>query len=234
MQTIQQTKGLKFPDEFVIKYFFKENLHRRRGRVLELGCGNGNNLMLFFQYGWDCVGIDYNEQSIGDAVYNFGQVPTSGNRFSFIQHDLQSGLPSALETCDVLLLPNVLYYIPRLAAITCLEQAADLVTPGGGVFLRLRSPRDYRYRRGREVEPNGFILDISETGENGALMVFYEEYELVEMLRNSMGIEPASLRLMRVTYDNLQNGCLVRNDEIVIWGELTGAGGRSQDSVARK
>lgn len=223
MLTLPQIKGLKYPDEFVIKFFFKEKLHQRKGRVLELGCGNGNNLMLFFQYGWDCVGIDYNAQSIADAVCNFGEVTKTGNICSFVQHDLQTGLPASLERCDVLLLPSVLYYIPRVAAMKCLEQAAKLVSPGSLFFLRMRSPRDYRYRRGSEVEPNGFVLDISETGEKGALNVFYEEYELVEMLRKTMGVELSSLRLMHVTFDNHQNGVIVRSDDIVLWGKLGGA-----------
>lgn len=220
MLTLPQTKGLKYPDEFVIKFFFKERLDQRKGRVLELGCANGNNLMLFFQYGWDTVGIDFDKRAVADAQHNLDQLSPSNARYSIIQHDLASGLPASVGPCDVLLLPNVLCYIPRLATIKCLEQAASLLSPGGLFFLRLRTPRDYRYRRGRETESNGFILDISETGESGVLMVFYEEYELVQMLRKSLGIELASLRLMRVTFDNLQSGCLVRNDDIVLWGNL--------------
>ena len=222
MLTIPQTKGLKYPDDYVIRFFFKENLHRRKGRVLELGCGNGNNLMMFLQYGWDCLGIDFDAQSIADAEFNFGQTTKTGHQFSFIHHDLQTGLPASLERCDVLLLPNVLNYIPRHAAIKCVDQAAGLVNPGGLFFFRLRSPRDYRYRRGPEVEPNGFVMDISETGEKGALMVFYEEYQLMEMCQKSLGLDPPSLRLMHVTFDNIQNGCLVRNDDIILWGKRVG------------
>lgn len=39
--------GLKFPDEYVIKFFFKEGLHKNSAKVLELGCANGNNARLF-------------------------------------------------------------------------------------------------------------------------------------------------------------------------------------------
>ena len=41
---IHKINGLKFPDEYIIKFFFNEKLEKKRGKVLELGCGNGNNL----------------------------------------------------------------------------------------------------------------------------------------------------------------------------------------------
>src|SRR5438105_3424044 len=120
MLALKQTKGLKYPDEFVIKFFFKENLHQRKGRVLELGCASANNLMLFFQYGWDCVGIDFDTQAVADAQYNLSQVAESGAKYTIAHHDLKTGLPAFLERCDVLLMPNVLYYLPREAAGKCL------------------------------------------------------------------------------------------------------------------
>lgn len=220
MLTLQQTKGLKYPDEFAIKFFFKENLHQRKGRVLELGCASGNNLMIFFQFGWDCVGIDFDKQAVTDAKHNLGRVSEPGAKFRIIHHDLRTGLPVSLERCDVLLLPNVLYYLPRMAAVKCLEQAAGLVNSGGLFFLRMRSPRDYRYRRGREVEPNGFVLDISETGERDVLNVFYHEYELVDMLRAKLAADPATLKILLIDYQNLQNGVTVSNSDIVIWGRI--------------
>ena len=59
MNTIKELKGLRFPDEYVIKFFFKSGLHASPGRVVEFGCGNGNNLSLFRAYGWDVTGLAY-------------------------------------------------------------------------------------------------------------------------------------------------------------------------------
>ncbi len=219
MLTLSNIKGLKYPDDQLIKFFFKENLHTRKGRVLELGCGNGNNLMLFFQYGWDCEGLDFNPLSISDANYNFGQTSEFDNQFSFTEHDLRTGLPLSLKSCDVLLLPSVLYYLPRVAAARCLKEARRLLAPGCFFFIRMRTPRDYRFHRGKEVERNGFVLDISETGEKGALVVFYHEYEIVDLLRESVGIDPESLRITYVGAENIQNGQPVWNDDIVLWGK---------------
>jgi SAM-dependent methyltransferase len=67
---ISRLKGLRYPDEYVIRWFYKEGLERVPGRVLELGCGDGNNLLPFVDYGWDVVGIDYDENSIANGRHN--------------------------------------------------------------------------------------------------------------------------------------------------------------------
>jgi SAM-dependent methyltransferase len=220
---LNKIKGLKYPDEYIIKFFFKENLQKNPGRVLELGCANGNNLMLFHQYGWDVTGIDYDSTALDNAKQNFSQFDPPAiaeNNFSFIQKDLQDGLPELLEGFNVLLFPSVLYYLPRSAAIKCLMQSAKLLKQGGFFFLRMRTTEDYRYRRGREVESNGYILDISETGEKGALNVFYREHEIITIIKETIKCDPNSLRILHSVQENLQNGVTVKNDDLIIWGKI--------------
>lgn len=82
-------KGLRFPDEFLIKFFYKTGCHCRAGRVLELGCGNGNNLLLFHEYGWKTVGVDICNDSLADAEHNFAQASATPPRHQFIHRDLE-------------------------------------------------------------------------------------------------------------------------------------------------
>jgi hypothetical protein len=44
---IKKIEGLKFPDEYLIRFFFKNKLFNKKGDVIEFGCANGNNLSLF-------------------------------------------------------------------------------------------------------------------------------------------------------------------------------------------
>jgi SAM-dependent methyltransferase len=211
-------RGLKYPDEYIIKFFFKEGLNRMQGNVIEFGCGNGNNLMLFHQFGWNVTGIDIDKSKLDDALNNFGMTSIDAN-YKFIQHDISKWLVAPLEEkFDAVLLPNIIYYIPRQSVIVLLSQVAALVKNGAYIFLRVRGIKDYRYGRGEMVERNGFILNIKETGEFGFLNVFYYEYELVNLLRGKLGLEESSLQLFSVDNLNLQNGVPVHNSDIVIWG----------------
>ena len=129
MIKLTEIRGLKYPDEFITRYFFKKQFHKRCGRVLELGCGNGNNLMLFYQHKWDVVGIDINEEALADAEHNFRGIDQKGSRWMLLPLDLAQGLSNRLfGPFDVILMPSVLYYIPRSAMIACLAQVFNLLS----------------------------------------------------------------------------------------------------------
>jgi len=218
---LPQIRGLKYPDEFVIKFFFKHTLHTRTGNVLELGCGNGNNLHLFHEYGWSAIGLDVSRESLDDAEHNFSSVQPQESRHQFIQRDLTNGMGGASSAkFDVILLANILCYIPRSSVINVLQELNQRATPGALVFLRTRNTRDYRYQRGEEIERNGFYLAETETGEKGLLNVFYDEWEMVDMLRENLKLDMNTAEVLRVDFQNPQQGVVVDNSDIIIWGQI--------------
>lgn len=208
-------RGLKYPDEFLTRFFFKRGHDRRTGRVIELGCGNGNNLALYITYGWEAIGIDNSAQAIADAEQNLQ------GRCRFVRCDLAEGLPGLSRPIDVLLMPSSLYYLPRAAVVTCLRQLRVLAAPTTDFYLRMRLTDDYRYGRGVEVERNGFHLSIDETGERECLNVFYTEPELRSLVTEELDADPGDLVVLRNRFDNLQNGRIISNSELVLWGRLS-------------
>ncbi|MGD0896513.1 MAG: class I SAM-dependent methyltransferase [Thermoguttaceae bacterium] len=204
-----------------MRFFFKMGLHEHPGSVLEVGCGNGNNLMLFGEYDWNVVGIDIDPNSLSNAEANFSMACLPKSSFRFIQHDLTLGLPGSLQgPFDAILFPSSLYYIPRNSAIQVLQDSQRLAKPCTSFYLRMRGLRDHRYHRGEEIETNTFRLAIRETGEYGLLNTFYREHELLDMVRSHLGADPEDVKILHVDYDNIQNDVLVSNSDIVLWGRL--------------
>jgi len=180
-----------------------------------LGCGNGNNLALYHAYGWEVVGIDINAHSLANAAFNFE------GRGKFVQHDLSLGLPPVGGPFDVVLMPGSLYYISRSAFVRCLRELRPLFCGGALFYLRMRMLDDYRYGRGRQVEPHGFILDTPETGEAGCLNVFYCEEELRTLLQTHLGGPLQNLIVLHCRFDRVRAGRLVpHNSDVIIWGKL--------------
>ena len=64
MRALREIRGLKYPDEFVVRHLFKRGLSERTGRVLELGSGTGNNLALYLAWDWACTGVDYDADAL--------------------------------------------------------------------------------------------------------------------------------------------------------------------------
>lgn len=212
MRALPDIRGLKYPDEFIARHFFKRGLHQRTGRVVELGGGTGNNLSLYAAYGWDLTNVDYSAAALADCRWNLGEAVT------LIEADLSKGLPDLGATpIDVLLIPNLLCYLTSAQASAVLTAARTRLAPGAEVFVRTRLIDDYRCGKGVEEEPNGWRMTTAETGEAGLFNLFYTEQGLVRRLVDELGlIDPTALK---VSFDNIQNGVLVSpNSDLVVWG----------------
>lgn len=214
MRALPDIRGLKFPDEFVVRHFFKRGLHRETGRVVELGGGTGNNLSLYATYGWDLTNVDYSAAALADCRWNLG------DDITLIEADLSKGLPDLGTTpIDVLLIPNLLCYLNDAQAKAVLTAVRALLAPNAEVFVRTRLTDDYRCGRGVEEEPNGWRLATQETGEAGLFNLFYTEDGLVGRLVEELGlVEPTALK---VSFDNIQDGVRVApNSDLVVWGAV--------------
>ena len=211
MRPLRMIRGLRFPDEFVVRHFFKRGLAERTGRVLELGCGTGNNLSLYQAWDWACVGIDHEAAALDAARYNLGDAP------ELIQADLSNGLPALSGPFNAVIIANLLCYLPGEHAKAVLSALKPQLAPDCEVFVRTRLVDDYRYGRGQEEEPDGFRLATPETGEAGLFNRFYTQTGLVELLTETLGL--ADCTELAVRFDNIQAGRRVPgNSDLVVWG----------------
>jgi SAM-dependent methyltransferase len=217
MRDLKDLRGVRFPDELLIKMFFKEQLHLNPGSVLEYGCASANNLMLFRSFGWRVTGVDLSSTSVANARHNLEDEGT------IIQCDLSEGVPDlGAATFETVLVPNMNYYLPRAAFIRLLGECRRRIKPNGVFFLRSRLPDDWRWGRGEELGPNTFRLNCRETGEFGVLNVFYDVGELTELIDEHFG-RLGSRQLLRVAFENPQGGIVIRNSDVVIWGRAAAA-----------
>ena len=211
MRALTEIRGLKYPDEFVVRHFFKRGLAGRCGSVLELGCGVGNNLALYHAHGWTCTGVDFDPAALDDARWNLGEGP------NLIQADLSHGAPPVTGPFQALIIPNLICYLTLAQAKAALHGLRPHLASGCEVFVRTRLTDDYRHGRGQETEPDGFILDTPETGEAGLFNRFYTAAGLVELLTQTLGLIDGDE--FHIRFDNRQAGVRVPgNSDLVVWG----------------
>lgn len=219
--TIKDIKGLKYPDEYMIKYFFKERLFESKGKVLEFGCSNGNNLSLFYQYDYDTYGVDINEINIKNAKYNFENIYESEGSFTFYSDDMISFVQNNKDLeVDVFMIPNVISYISKEDFIKFLEISVEnnIFKKGAKFFLRTRTRKDYRYGLGKKVSEDSYLMQNNITGEEGAICTCYQEYELIDILRKYLNLSNFSIN--HLDNQNCQNGETILNSDIAIWGDI--------------
>ena len=98
-------------------------------RVLEVGCGEGGNLLPFAEMGCTVVGVDTNVEKIENARVFFAD---EGRQAEFVANDfLQVPLPT-----DLVLAHDVIEHIEWPYKQAFVEHLCRFVKPGGLVFFR--------------------------------------------------------------------------------------------------
>lgn len=218
---VKDLRGLKYPDLALIKWFFKEGLHKAKNDlILELACSSANNLGLFASYDYECIGVEIDEQNAANARHNLALIGAKNyeikceDMFDYVANtkDLQA---------DVLAIPNVINYFKREDFINLLStiNKQNLYKKEACFFLRTRSIKDYRYGINEEIAKNCFSLHEDITGEKGCINTFYQEYELVDILRDKLGLHDFSVLNYEST-NVMGEGRLVNDADLVIYGKI--------------
>jgi len=221
---LKDLEGLKFPDDYVIKFFFKEKLDVSTGRVLEFGCSNGNNLMLFFQFGWEVIGVDKDKKLLEMGSRNFAKCRKEhnlSNQFDLICQDMIDFVKShGGLVLDVLLLPNIICYLSYSQILEFFREIkkAGMLKKGSLIFIRTRDLKDYRFGKGERIDSNTYRLKIGETGENGCINTFLSPEELAGIVEKNFELEYK--HLFECYFDNRQMDRLVGNADIIFWGKV--------------
>lgn len=221
---IRDLKGLKFPDNAVIKFFFKNKLHIFENlKVLEFACSNGNNLSLFANYDYECLGVDLDSQHIENANYNFKEV-IGAKKFQFFNENIfEFPIKHPNINADVFLIPNIINYFSRedFLELLKLSKKHKMYKKDALFFLRTRSIKDYRYGIDKKIAHNSFqILEDETTGEKGCINTLYQEYELVEYLKEYLGLYDFKVLNYESTNIMGKDERLVNDSDIVIYGRI--------------
>lgn len=219
--TIKNIKGLKYPDEYLIRYFFKEALHQNKGKVIEFGCSNGNNLSLFYEYDYDVIGVDISQDNINNAKYNFENEYSSLGTYDFNLCDMNSFAKENKDIkADVFLIPNVACYLRKdeFSNFLKLSKENNIYKENASFFLRTRTIKDFRHANGTSLGNGSYKIEQEITGEKGLLNTCYNEYELIELLKRELNL--FDFKICNIEYENVQNGHTLFNSDIVIWGKI--------------
>lgn len=119
-------------------------------RVLEAGCGDGKSLLAMAGRGWDIVAMDFSREAIriSSGHHTLHDV-------MFIKADAGT-MPLISETFDAVFLSHLLGHIPLKGRTRVAAESERVLIPGGVLFLRVFSVRDFREGRGSLVEPHTY------------------------------------------------------------------------------
>ncbi len=181
----KQEAFLRYPADWVIRFhnmYLKENIPS--GRVLDYGCGSGNNSMFFIEKGYETYGTEVNESALSLINLNLESKHLDSDlarRFQIILPDSTS-LPFKDNYFDFILSNQVLYYLPSEEHIkkVCMELHRCL-RPGGAVFFTMVGPKNnYITHHSKQIH-HGKIHEVLIADKSHRL---YNVHELIYVVND--------------------------------------------------
>lgn len=126
-----------------------------KGRVLDAGCGQGQDSLLFAQKGFDTVGLDFAETGLSIAR---GRTPDTLKNLKFEQGDLSQRLPYPSESFDVVYSHMASHYFDRAGTQQLFDEYRRVLKPGGTLVMLVNSVHDAEYGTGTKLEDDYFAI----------------------------------------------------------------------------
>lgn len=139
---------------FIYRHAPKDRPHREV-RVLEVGCGSGNNVWFAAREGFDTTGIDGSATAIEHAR---GRLAAEGLHADLHVVDFTQ-LPFADASFDLAIDRCALSCVGRSSARRALAEISRVLKPGGRLFFNPYSDRHTSARSGR-IGPDDLMLDV--------------------------------------------------------------------------
>ncbi len=102
------------------------------GRSLDLGCGEGGDVVWLAQHGWDATGVDISATATGRAAEGARAAGITDDRIHFEAADLETWSPT--ESYD-LVTASFLQSPVELPRADILRRVAEHVVPGGRLLI---------------------------------------------------------------------------------------------------
>ncbi len=140
---------VQYPMDHVIRFHaYYLSQHIRTGRLLDYGCGSGNNAVHYLLNGYDVHGVDVAQASLAQIralLKMYGLDEKYLEKFRVIPPDTTT-LPYDDGFFDVIISNQVLYYLATEDRIRQIcRELHRCLRPGGLVFLTVLGARNYYF-----------------------------------------------------------------------------------------
>jgi hypothetical protein len=212
---IKKIKGLKFPDEYLTRFFFKNKLFKKKGNVTEFGCGNGNNLTLFFDYNYKVVGIDNNKNHIKEAIQNFKKKKKINN-FKFFKDDMFNYIDKIRKiNSNIIIFCNSIYYLDYIKIEKIIDNLKKKTNKKTLFFFRIRLDSDDRKKFSKKIAKNTYRIQSNITNEKKSLITFFKEKDFIKLIQKKFRAK--KIYKFKSVNENLLRNKIISNKDLIVW-----------------
>ena len=158
-------------------------------RVLELGCGSGNDAARLAEAGFAVVALDASGEAIAAARGKFGNLP-----IDFAVADMTEPLPIDAASFDAVMANVSLHMFPDAVTRAVFAEIGRVVRPGGLLLMHVNATSDRPLRAARrpverELEPD-YVLERA-----GQRVRFFSREYLADVLAHWADVDASLVEI---------------------------------------
>jgi ubiquinone/menaquinone biosynthesis C-methylase UbiE len=198
----------RYPFDNIVTFIYRNyprDKERHDVKVLEVGCGSGNNLWFAAREGFSVTGIDGSKSAINYVKDRFKNENLEG---TFIVGDFTM-LPFKDEQFDIVIDRGSIVCVNLDGAKKAISEVARVLKHEGLFFLNLYSDRHSSYLSGI-LQNDGFTTDIKDGSLKGVgSLCFYGRKEIDYILKDLWYIQS----IKHKTFDEYVNAKITTHTE---------------------
>jgi SAM-dependent methyltransferase len=164
-----------YPSEAVVRFLmtgFRDRLRQSpRLSALDIGVGGGRHVRLLCELGFDTCGVDISAEGLKQTEGLLARLGFTAT----LKPAAMTELPFESSSFDVVISYGVFNYGTAADMRQAIAEVHRVLKPGGRAFVVLRTTDDFRHGKGQALEPDTYLLTISETNEEGTVQHFVSE-----------------------------------------------------------
>ncbi len=145
------------------------DLSELKGKILELGCGDGKTAIAMVEMGFEVVGLDASRTAISALDRRI-----RSERLFLVQGDALN-LPFLEGSFDCLALVHFIDHLLASDRGKAVEEMGKVLKPGGLILGRFFSINDMRCGKGEEIERHTYLRG------NGVFNHYFTEEEIIHL-----------------------------------------------------
>ncbi|MFA5937225.1 MAG: class I SAM-dependent methyltransferase [Candidatus Paceibacterota bacterium] len=123
------------------------------GRIIDVGCGQGQDSRFFAERGYDVVGIDFSERGI-----NFAKEKNKSFNIDFQVVDISEPLPFQDVSFDVVYSHLAVHYFDKQKTELVFQELSRILKKNGILAIFVNSIHDPEYGTGEKLEEDYFFI----------------------------------------------------------------------------
>jgi SAM-dependent methyltransferase len=166
-----------YPSEVVVRFLSRFRGPLRSGlrlKSLDIGVGGGRHTRLLCDLGFDTSGVDISMEGLERTRSLLAAL----GHHADLKKASMADLPFPDDSFDVAVSYGVFNYGRPGEMRQAVSELYRVLKGGGQALVVQRTCDDYRYGKGELLEPDTFLLSISETNEQGTIQNFLSEMAL--------------------------------------------------------